>query len=304
MSHLLTLWDLTPQQTREILDLAIELKSGVQQGKRPSLLENQVLVQIYEKPSLRTRVSFEAAIGQLGGTGMFMTEKEAGLHGRETMEDIARVAGRMADFIVLRTFSQKTIEVFAQYAQGHVVNGLSDDFHPCQALTDVLTIEELFGSCEGRKVVYLGDSNNVTRSLAIACAQLKMPFVACSPEDYQLDREFIDQLKSTYPGCEVTQSSEPQTAVADADVLYTDVWASMGQEEEAESRKKIFADYQINEELLACAPKHAKLLHCLPAKRDQEVTDAVVEGPQSAMFDQAENRLHIAKAVFVWLSRQ
>lgn len=301
MKHLLSLMDLSPVQTQELIDLAAQLKSDWKQGQLKPLLDRKVLVQIYEKPSLRTRVSFESAMIHLGGSGMFMSEKEAGLDGRESLEDVARVVSRFADVVVLRTFSQKMIEDFARVSNCPVVNGLSDDYHPCQALTDILTMQEHCGDIEGKTMVYLGDGNNVARSLAISCADMGVKFILCSPQGYQLEPEFAEILEKRVPGASYEVIEDPLEAVKNADVLYTDVWASMGQEKETAKRRVAFAPYQINAELLAAAPKSVKFMHCLPAKRGLEVTDDVMETPNSIVFDQAENRMHIARAVFAWL---
>ena len=301
MKHLLSLFDITPEQTAEIIELSVQLKSEWKQHTLKQNLSGRVLLQIYEKPSLRTRVSFESAMIHLGGSGLFMTEKEAGLHGRESLEDIARVTSRFADVIVLRTFSQKTIDDFAAVSSCPVINGLSDDSHPCQALTDLLTLQEATGGLKGKTMVYLGDGNNVAKSLAICCADLGVNFVLSAPEGYQIESSFYDRIRKRIPKASLTTEPDPIKAVRQADALYADVWASMGQEAETEKRKKIFAPYQINAKLLAAAPKDVKFMHCLPAKRGLEVTDEVMDGKQSIVFDQAENRMHIARGVFAWL---
>ncbi|HCS50171.1 MAG TPA: ornithine carbamoyltransferase, partial [Planctomycetaceae bacterium] len=216
-------------------------------------------------------------------------------------EDVARVVSRFADVVVLRTFSQKMIEDFARVSSCPVVNGLSDDYHPCQALTDILTMQEHCGDIEGKTMVYLGDGNNVARSLAISCADMGVKFILCSPEGYKLEPEFAQLIEKRVPGASYEVIEDPQEAVKNADVLYTDVWASMGQEKETAKRRVAFAPYQINAELLEAAPKSVKFMHCLPAKRGLEVTDDVMETSNSIVFDQAENRMHIARAVFAWL---
>lgn len=301
MQHLLTLRDLTPSQVNEILIHATELKARLRAGDRAPLLPGRVLTQVFEKPSLRTRVSFESAIGQLGGYGIFLTGKEAGLEGRESNADVARVLGGYSDVIALRTFSQELIELFAAESGCHVINALSDASHPCQALTDILTMREAFGDVTGRTLTYVGDGNNVAVSLATICAQLDITFVIASPDGYQLDESLLEDLRREYPGARLSQSADPHAAVKEADVIYTDVWASMGQESEKSAREKIFADYQCNAALMSSAPKQAKFLHCLPARRGLEVTDEVIDGPQSLAFPQAENRMHLAKGVLAWL---
>lgn len=301
MRHLLSLFEITPQETRDLVALAAQQKSDWQHGRLETILENNVLVQIYSKPSLRTRVSFEAAMVHLGGSGIFMTEQEAGLDGRESLADVARVVSRFADVVVLRTYSQQMIDDFAAVSTCPVVNGLSDDYHPCQGLADLLTMQEHCGDLEGKTLVYLGDGNNVARSLAVCCSDFQVRFVLSAPAGYQFDQEFLDRVSARNPNAQIIIEPDPKKAVSSADALYTDVWASMGQEKETQKRKKIFANYQVNTELLAAAPAQAKFLHCLPAKRGLEVTDDVMEHPNSVVFDQAENRMHVARAVFTWL---
>ena len=304
MQHLVTLFDLTASDIKDILQLTAELKADRAAGHRPQILAGHTLIQLFEKPSLRTRISFESAINELGGDGTFMGCAEAGLGGRESLEDVARVTSSYADFVVLRTFSHELIERFATVSSCPVINGLSDGFHPCQALTDVFTIKEVFGTFPDRRLVYVGDGNNVTRSLAIAAAHLQLPFTICTPPEYQVDAEFLSGLKSRMPSADVIVTHDPAAAVRDASVVYTDVWASMGQEKEAETRQQAFADYQINGALMSQAPAECRFMHCLPARRGIEVTDEVVDGPQSVVFEQAENRKHLAKGLFVWLHRQ
>ncbi len=301
MKHLTSLLDWTPDQVRELLELTGKLKQDTQAGIRQPVLGGRVLVQIFEKPSLRTRVSFEAAMIQLGGSGMFMTEKDAGLNGRESLADVARVVTRMADIITLRTFSQTMIEEFASFAHCPVVNALSDERHPCQALTDLLTMQELLGDVTGKTLAYIGDGNNVAVSLATICAMLEVNFVIAHPEGYALPAGTFETLTKKFPKASLTVESDPVKAVKTADAIYTDVWASMGQEEESDTRQKVFAPFQINSKLLEKAPTHVKFLHCLPAKRGLEVTDDVMESHAQEVFMQAENRMHLAKGLFVTL---
>ena len=256
---------------------------------------------IFEKPSLRTRNSFEAAAIQLGGGSVFLTTQDAGLNGRESLSDVARVLSSYSDVLVMRTFSQTLIEEFARLSRCPVINGLSDDLHPCQALTDLFTIRETFGRLSGLKLVYIGDGNNVATSLAMAAAYVGMPATFCSPEGYQLPKSLLAEVKARIPDADVTLTADPAAAVKDADIVYTDVWASMGQEAQAAERQKIFAPYQVNARLLAKAPKSARFMHDLPAKRGLEVTDDVMDGPQSIVFTQAENRMHLAKGLLIWL---
>jgi ornithine carbamoyltransferase len=300
MKHLINLLDLTVDDVQAILQQAAELKAEWQAGRRRPRLAGRVLAQVFEKPSLRTRVSFEAAMQQLGGSGMFLSSQDAGLGGREAIEDVARVLTSYCDVLVLRTFSHALIETFARVGRCPVVNGLSDVSHPCQALTDLFTMQEVCGTLEGRTLAYVGDGNNVAVSLAEACAMLGVVFVIAAPEGYQLTPEFLARLQSQFPHCSITQTTDPREAVQQADVIYTDVWASMGQEAEKEQRQRVFAPYQVNAALLKAAPPTARFMHCLPARRGLEVTDEVMDSPQSVVFQQAENRLHLAKGLFVW----
>lgn len=301
MKNLVTLCDLTPQDIHEIFDLTALLKNELQQGVRRPRLAGRVLTQVFEKPSLRTRVSFEAGMMQLGGSGIFLLGKEAGLNGREATADVARVIGGYSDAITLRTFSQSLIEEFAAHAGCCVINALSDEAHPCQALTDLFTMQEAFGTLAGRRLAYVGDGNNVARSLARACAMLNVSFSVGAPPDYQLSDDFVRELTAAHPNASITQETDPAAAVAGADVVYTDVWASMGQESEKDQRSRTFAPYQVNAALMQAAAPRARFMHCLPARRGLEVTDEVVDGPQSIAFPQAENRMHLGKGLLCWL---
>ena len=302
MRHIDSLLRLSTEDCREILRLSKVVKAGWSKGERPLLLPGRVLTLVFEKPSLRTRVSFESAVAHLGGRSVFLSSNEAGLNGRESAADVARVLGSYSDWIVTRTYSQRLVEDFVRYAGCPVINGLSDSAHPCQALSDMLTIEETFGSLAGRSIAYVGDGNNVARSLAVASGLLGVKFLIASPLGYELSAEFVENLRRRFPQGNFTLTSDPQGAVARADVVYTDVWASMGQEAEQELRKRAFAPYQINAALMRSAPAHARFMHCLPAKRNLEVTDEVLDGPQSIAIRQAENRMHVAKGILCWLS--
>jgi ornithine carbamoyltransferase len=304
MKNLTTMASLEPQQTAKILALAADIKGKWAKGERPALLANRVLTQVFEKPSLRTRVSFEAAMQQLGGSSIFLSSADAGLNGRESTADVARVLGSYSDAIVLRTFKQALIDDFAKYSRCPVINGLSDDDHPCQALTDLFTMQEAFGPVKGLTLAYVGDGNNVARSLAIACAQLGVHFHIGAPQGYQLSEAFEKGLKKQYPSFVFKQTEDAKVAVKGAQIVYTDVWASMGQEAEKEHRAQVFASYQVNSELMKVAGPKAKFMHCLPARRGLEVTDEVMESPQSIVFPQAENRMHLAKAVLVTMIQE
>ncbi|MBD3676640.1 MAG: ornithine carbamoyltransferase [Planctomycetaceae bacterium] len=302
MTHLISLQDLNRKQVESILEMSAILKQKYRDNDRPQPLAGYFLTQIFDKPSLRTRTSFEAAMVNLGGSGLFMTSEEAGLNGRESLEDVARVLSGYTDVITIRTFSHQFIVDFAKYSSVPVINALSDELHPCQALADILTIREAFGKDpQDRRLVYIGDGNNVAASLCNITAILGIPMTVCTPDNYRLSEQFLASYQAAYPDADLVQTADVSEAVNDACVLYTDVWASMGQEKEAEQRKQIFAPYQINEEVLAAAPNDCKFLHCLPAKRGLEVTDGVMESPQSMVFQQAENRMHIARGLFHWL---
>jgi ornithine carbamoyltransferase len=301
MKHLTKLFDLDRADIAEILSLSADLKRKFLKGERPALLQGRMLTQLFDKPSLRTRVSFEAAMIQLGGGSTFFSSKEAGLQGRESLADVARVLGSYSDLIVMRTFSQSLIEDFAQLCGCPVINGLSDDLHPCQALADVMTLQEVFGNLKGKRIVYVGDGNNVAASLAVIAAQLGLPMTVCTPKDYALSDAFLADLKKRIPAADITCTTDPMVAVANADVVYTDVWASMGQEAEADQRQKVFAAYQVNAALLNAAPSGCKFMHCLPARRGIEVADDVMDSSNSIVFQQAENRMHLAKGLMVWL---
>lgn len=302
MTHLISLQDLDRKQVESILETSAVLKQKFQDDDRPQPLAGYFLTQIFDKPSLRTRTSFEAAMVNLGGNGMFMTSEEAGLNGRESLEDVARVLSSFTDVITIRTFSHQFIIDFAKHSSVPVINALSDELHPCQALADILTVREAFGEYpKNRRLVYIGDGNNVAASLCNITAILEIPMTVCTPENYTLSKSFLESYQQNYPDADLVQTTDIKLAVKDACVLYTDVWASMGQETEAAQRKKDFAPYQINEEILSAAPNDSKFLHCLPAKRGLEVTDGVMESSQSMVFQQAENRMHIARGLFHWL---
>jgi ornithine carbamoyltransferase len=256
---------------------------------------------VFEKPSLRTRASFQAAMAQLGGSSVFMTGHEAGLGSRESVPDFARVMSQYADAIVLRTYSHRTVEEFAGHSSCPVINGLSDYHHPCQALADLFTLQEVFGDVAERTLVFVGDGNNVARSLAICCGKLGVNFILAAPEGYGFDEPFLQSYAQRLPEGKLLQNGTPDHAVSNADIIYTDVWTSMGQEAERDRRQSSFAAYQVNQSLLALAPAHARIMHCLPAHRGEEVAAEVIDGPQSVVWDEAENRLHTQKALLEFL---
>jgi ornithine carbamoyltransferase len=301
MRHFIDLLSFTTLELSRLLDLAARLKHDLGQGKRPALLPGKVLGLIFEKPSLRTRVSFEAAMAHLGGSNIFLSATDGPIGQRESIPDYARTMSQFVDGVVLRTFEHRTIEMFAEHATVPVINGLSDFNHPAQALADILTMQEVFGDLEGRTVVFVGDGNNVARSLAVGCARFGMHFVLAAPKEYGFPADFLNGYREAFGGKNPVQLTDPSEAVSQADVIYTDVWTSMGQEAETALRKKAFHGFQVNETLMAKAPAHAKFLHCLPAHRGEEVSAGVADGPQSVIFQQAGNRMHAQKAILVSL---
>ena len=301
MRHFLDLLDLSPDEILHLLGEAARLKAEHRRGDRGAPLLGRVLGMVFEKPSLRTRVSFQTAIAQLGGSSVFLPSSETGLGTRETVPDFARTISQYVDAVVLRTFSHQTVETFARYATCPVINGLSDYYHPCQALGDLLTLKEVFGELSGRTLVFVGDGNNVARSLAVGCGKLGVRFVLAAPDGYGFDGGFLRDFRRRVPDGNLEVNGRPQHAVGEADVIYTDVWTSMGQEAERERRLKEFAGFQVNAELLALAPPRARVMHCLPAHRGEEVTSDVLDGDRSVVFQQAGNRMHAQKALLTWL---
>jgi len=299
MKHFISVADLTTEELWQLLDLARRLKAEWQQGGNEPLLKGKTLGMIFQKPSLRTRVSFEVAMIHLGGQALYLSPDEIQLGKRESVADAARVLSGYVDGIMARVFAHQDIEELAAYARVPVVNGLSDYNHPCQAVGDLLTIYEQREALKGLKLVYIGDGNNVANSLLLAGSRVGMDVTVASPRGYEphpgvvrLAREFAAEH-----GCHIAVSNDPFAAVQGADAIYTDVWASMGQEAEAEERKQRFVGFQVNEELVAQAGSDVLVMHCLPAHRGQEITDAVADGPHSVLFPQAENRLHGQKAI-------
>jgi ornithine carbamoyltransferase len=301
MRHFLDLLDLSTNEILRLLSEASRLKAAHARGEATPILLGKVLGMVFEKPSLRTRVSFQAAIAQLGGASVFLPGSETGLGSRESVPDFARVMSQYVDAVVLRTFSHATVEAFASHASCPVINGLSDYYHPCQALGDLLTMQEMFGELNGRTVVFVGDGNNVARSLAIGCGKLGLHFILAAPKGYGFDDPFLQTYRRHVPSGDVMMNGEPGHAIAKADVIYTDVWASMGQEAERDQRRQHFASFQVNAELLRQAPSHARFMHCLPAHRGEEVTSEVLDGDRSIVFQQAGNRMHAQKALLQWL---
>ncbi|MCO6042456.1 ornithine carbamoyltransferase [Aeoliella sp. ICT_H6.2] len=300
MRHLITLEDVSAAEIETIYAITEDLKTKFQAGVREPILPGRMMALLFEKQSLRTRVSFEACMTHLGG-GSILLGDDAGFGKRESIADFTRVLSEMVDVIVVRSKKHSTVEEVAKYSKAAVVNGLTDQSHPCQALADLYTLREHVGSLKGRKLAWVGDGNNVAVSLARGCAKLGMSLSVCAPAGYELPEDFLTKLKQSSPDADVTNTTDPKEAVADADAIYTDVWASMGQESEQAQRKKDFADYQVNAELMAAAPKGAVFMHCLPAKRGEEVTDEVIDSPASIVVPQAGNRMHVQKGILVWL---
>lgn len=300
--HFLQVTDHDSAFLSSILDEAARLRSELKStGRNRSILEGRSLAMVFEKPSLRTRVSFEAGMNQLGGSAINLQPAEIGLGSREPARDAARVLGGMCDAIMARVFAHETVEELARYSPVPVINGLSDLAHPCQALADALTVRDEFGEPAGRRVTYVGDANNVMRSLAAICGKFAMPFVACCPPGYGPSDEDAARLKRQVPQLDFTAEPDPRAAVSGADVIYTDTWTSMGQESQKQKRIADFRGYTVDARLLAAAPAQAIVLHCLPAYRGLEISEEVLEGPRSRIFPQAHNRLHAQKGLLVRL---
>jgi ornithine carbamoyltransferase len=295
--HLTSILDLTIEGLEQILNVALAIKRD---GSGP-VLSGQVLALLFEKPSLRTRVSFEVAMARLGGRALYMSGREVQMGDREPVQDVGRVLSRMVDGIAMRTFGQQTLDELAQWSSVPVINALSDEEHPCQALADLLTLRERFGTLHGLRLAYVGEGNNVARSLAYASVLAGMEFVCASPEGYELSREDLERACALPGDGHARQTNDAQEAMHGAAAVYTDVWASMGSEHLLAERIEAFHDYQLNAELLALAPADALVMHDLPAHRGEEITDDVIESPRSVVFDQAENRLHAQQAVLMLL---
>jgi ornithine carbamoyltransferase len=297
MKHFLCISDCSADELNELLVESSSLKKLYKSGGRDVCLAGKVLAMVFEKPSLRTRISFQVAMSDLGGSAIFIRPEDIGGIGkREPIKDMARVLSRYVDGIMARTFEHNTVVELAKFATVPVINALTDLSHPCQAMADVLTIKEHLSRLEGVKIAFIGDGNNVARSLAFAAAKLGMKLVVASPKGYELDWGTVEKANSINTDS-VSITNDPVKAVAGADVIYTDTWVSMGQENEKQKRIKAFTGFQVNSELLKSAPAGAKIMHCLPAYRGFEITDDVVESPNSIIFDQSENRLHFQRAL-------
>lgn len=297
MKDLISIADLASDDIQNLIKSAVALKQG---GRKP-LLEGKIMALIFEKPSLRTRVSFDVAMNQLGGHTLMLSPAEVGLGEREPIADVARVLSRYVDGIVARTFAHQSVVQLARYATVPIINGLTDEEHPCQVLSDLLTIHEKKGGLEGLTVAYIGDANNVANSLLLACSLMGMEFRIASPKGYGPKEKVLAQAEKS--GGQILLTEDAKQAVEDADVLYTDVWTSMGQEAESERRRASFAGYQVNQELLSLAKREVIFMHPLPAHHGEEIAEGLLESLQSVVFDQAENRLHMQKAILAKLLR-
>jgi ornithine carbamoyltransferase len=299
MQHFINIEDHPTDWIKHVLEVGHKLRSERHKpGAHVHMLAGKSLAMIFEKPSLRTRVSFQAAMNELGGHAIVLFNAEVGLGKRETPADIARVLSGMVHGIMARVFEHDKLVEMARYSAVPIINALSDYSHPCQALADIMTMQDEFGmDLRGRTLAFIGDGNNVARSLAWICAKLGMKFVLAAPKGYMLEQAIFDRIKQAIPGADVKQINDPLEAVKHADAIYTDTFVSMGQEDEKEQRLKDFAGYQVNEQLAAAAPKTCIVLHCLPAYRGIEITDGCMDGKQSRVFPQAHNRLHAQKGL-------
>ena len=295
--HLLSIADLSIEEVEALIRRAVDLKSG----PSPQVMAGKSAALLFEKPSLRTKVSFDIAVHQLGGHPLYLGKDEVGMGVREPVSDTARILSRYVDVIIVRTFAQSTLETLAQYSSVPVINALSDDEHPCQALADLLTVYEKKGGLKGTTIAYIGDGNNVAVSLALAVVSVGANFTIAAPPGYHMPDAAMEEVirRGRVTGVRVTLTESPQDAVRGADVVYTDVWTSMGQEEETERRREAFKGYSVDPELLALAGDGALFMHPLPAHPGEEISEGLLEHPQSVVFDQAENRLHAQKAVLL-----
>lgn len=302
MTHFIAISDWTTPQLRHVLDVSIRLKKQLKEtGRNDPILAGKTLAMIFEKPSLRTRVSFAVAMTQLGGSGLLLRGEEVGIGSREPIQDMARVISSMCDGIMARTFEHEKVTGLAKWSSVPVINGLTDYNHPCQAMADLMTLEEHFGNLQGRTLAFIGDGNNVARSLSLACGRFGMKFILAAPAGYAFSAEEVAQIRAGVPELDMQLTADPRQAVCHADAIVTDTWVSMGQESEKARRVAEFAGFQVDEKLLGEAPKHVVVLHCLPAYRGLEISEGVLEGPHSLVFPEAENRLHFQKGLLAVL---
>lgn len=299
--HFLTLLDRTPEELSKIIDRAIELKAERNKNIPHRVLEGKTLAMIFEKSSTRTRISFETGMNELGGHPLFLSSRDIQLGRGETIKDTARVMSRYVHAIMIRTFGHERVEELAKYSTVPVINALTDSYHPCQVLADMMTMKEKFGKISGLKVAYIGDGNNMAHSWLNGAAQMGFDLSIASPKNYTVSMDIFNKAEkiAKEKGVKLHLTTSPAEAVKDAHVVYTDVWASMGQEEESAERIKAFAGYEVNSKLMSYASKDAVFMHCLPAHRGEEVSEEVLESPASVIFDEAENRLHVQKAVLI-----
>jgi ornithine carbamoyltransferase len=303
MKHLISLFDITADDMENIFKLSVQLKRELKNGVPHPILKGKTLGMIFSKSSTRTRVSFEVGMYQLGGYPLFLSSGDIQLGRGETIYDTANVLSRYIDGIMIRTFKHSDVEELAHHGSIPVINGLTDLMHPCQILADLFTVLEVKGRLKGLKLAYVGDGNNVANSLLHGCAKIGMDISVASPSGYECDEGVIEEAKSDAgkSGSRIVLTQDPEEAVTGADIVYTDTWVSMGQEAEKEMRIKTFMPYQVNKELFSKAAENAMFLHCLPAYRGYEVTEEIIDGPNSYVFDEAENRLHVQKAVMALL---
>ena len=299
--HFLHISDYSKEELCEILELAKSVKAKFRNREDYTPFKNKSLAMIFAKPSARTRISFETGFEWMGGHALFLGPNDIGIGKREAIKDISRIFSKYNDVIMARLFEHEHIMELAEHSTIPVINGLTDYNHPCQIMADIFTVWEHLGNIENAKIVYMGDGNNIVHSWLHLAMRFPLNFVCCCPENYEPDKDLVKQAKDTgISNIEITHDT--QSAVKDADVIYTDVWASMGQKDEAEAREKIFKDYQVNEKLMGLTGKNTLFMHCLPAERDREVTDGVMESDNSIVFDQAENRMHVQNAIMIKLS--
>ena len=303
MKDFLAISDYSPGEIQDLLDLAIELKTELREKGNPPILKGKVLGMIFQKPSLRTRVSFDMAMRHVGGDALYLSPSEIGLGKRESIADVARVLAGYVDAIMARVFEHEHVLELARWSSVPVINGLSDYNHPCQGMADALTIQEKFGNLKGLNVVFVGDGNNVAVSMLHVCTKLGAHFTHTGPKGYEMNPQAVELARqfAAQSGSQIRFHRDPHKAVKGAHVIYTDTWTSMGQEEEAQRRQQVFPPYQVNQALVAEASKDVIVMHCLPAHRGQEITDEVADGSHSVLFPQAHNRLHAQKAILVRL---
>ena len=303
VKHFLHISDYSKEELWDILDLAKIVKSKFRKREDNKVFNNKSLAMIFAKPSARTRVSFETGFEWMGGHALFLGPNDIGIGKREAIKDISRVLSRYNDIIMARLFEHEHIIELAEHSSVPIVNGLTDYNHPCQIMADIFTVWEHLNDIDGAKIVYMGDGNNIVHSWLHLSMRFTLDFVCCCPEDYEPDAELVNKAKESGVS-KITITNDPVSAVSGADVIYTDVWASMGQKQEAEEREKAFKNFQVNEKLMSLTGKDTLFMHCLPAERDREVTDGVMESDNSIVFDQAENRMHVQNAIMIMLSEK